>query len=318
MFPPVTYLTDCADANDQVRLATRLGALFGSTPVLVPLPVKFPVEAGNPQLRAGFALLDVLRATEMLGEKGFPTLTLVNFAPRDGQWANGAPFCYFRYGHHLVCSTYSPDTLSLVRQHLGVEEVWVTDVRTVVQHAADHWADFTPEQVDAIATTQFRSLWYLPLLAKWLVEGRDVPAERVEIPTDGLEEARVAVVDSFGNCKLTCQASSIDHTPGRRVHISVHHHGAHLGSYEVTCYRKLSDVPQGESALITGSSGVDFVELVVAYGSAAQRFGLTEGMQVQVDQQSGALSAEQADHTVVSLDAHRSMPVVTGHAQAVV
>lgn len=311
MFPPVTYLTDCADANAQARLATRMGALFGQTPLML------PIEGRSPELRAGLTLLDVLRTTHMLGEAGFPTLTLVNIAPRDGQWSNGAPFCYFRYGQHLVCSTFNPDTLSLVRLHLGVESVWVTDVRTVVQHAADNWADFSQAEVDAIATTQFRSLWYLPLLAKWVVEGREVPAEEVTIPMESLEEPRVAVIDSFGNAKLTCQASTIDHAPGKMLRVSFLDHGVMLGTHELTCYRTLSDVPQGESALITGSSGVDFVELVVASGSAAQRYGLSEGINVRFDLV-GGLGQDSDDHTVVSLDLHRAIPVVEGHPQAVV
>lgn len=318
MFPPVTYLTDCADANAQARLATRMGALFGTSPLML------PIESRNPQLRAGLTLLDVLRTTHMLGEAGFPTLTLINIAPRDGKWSNGVPFCYFRYGHHLVCSTFNPDTLALVRRHLGVETVMVTDVRTVVQHAADHWADFTQEEVEAIASTQFRSLWYLPLLAKWVVEGRDVPAEQAPIPLEGLDEPRVAVIDSFGNCKLTAQASSIAQTPGGRVEVSFVDHGVHLGTHEVTCYRRLSEVPQGESALITGSSGVDFVELVVASGSAAQRFGLSEGMSVHFHGTTERApvseegNTENPDTIVVRLDDHRGLPVVGGQTHAVI
>ena len=47
---------------------------------------------------------------------------------------------------------------------------------------------------------------------------------------------------------------------------------------EVRCYERLPQVPGGEAGLIVGSSGFDFAELVVRSGSAAERFGLREGV----------------------------------------
>jgi S-adenosylmethionine hydroxide adenosyltransferase-like protein len=275
--PPVTCITDCTDENASARLSSRLSALFGHTPTLLPL------RGSDPERSAALTLLDVLRATDLLGEDGFATVTLLNIAPRDGRWPNGAPFCFFRYGRHLVISTLSARVLSLVRRHLGVTQVQVTDVRTVVEAAAAGWARFDADEVETIVQTQFRSLWYVPLLARWLVEGRPVPATLldVQIPEGEQDEPpTVAVVDNFGNCKLDRPATELPgfEAPGGTT---VEVYSARDGRlHEVGCYQRLAQVPQGAPALVTGSSGFGFAELVVRSGSAAEFFGLREGSPV--------------------------------------
>lgn len=266
MYPPITYLTDCSDTNAQARLTTRMAALFGRSPVLLPLDGPAPAEA------AGLTLLDVLLSTRLLGEDGFPTVTLVNVAPRDGRWPNGAPFGWFRHGRHTVFSTYDPVLLDPVRRHLGVTSVSVTDARTVL--AAAEWAHIgEPDAVD-VATTQFRSLWYLPLLAKWVLDDRPVPSTAVELPApDRPDAVRVALVDNFGNCKLSCTAADLGVVEGDRVAV---------GSTKVPYRRRLSEVPTGTAAVVTGSSGPGFLELVVNGGSAAAEFGLRAGDTVVV------------------------------------
>lgn len=276
MYPPITYLTDCSDANAQARLATRLGALFGASPVLLPLDGPAPTET------AALTLLDVLSATDRLGEAGHPTVTLVNVAPRDGRWENGAPFCWFRHGPHTVFSTYDPQLFAHVRTHLGVSSVELTDARTVLLAAAQ-WSTITDTDADDIADSQFRSLWYLPLLAKWVLDEQPVSATTVPItavPAPAGAAARVAVVDNFGNCKLTGTAEALAVFPGTRVELSFTRVGVDLGSHKILCFRRLIDVPAGEAGLIVGSSGPGFVELVVRGGSAAQRFGLAAGVEV--------------------------------------
>ncbi|WP_116947233.1 SAM hydroxide adenosyltransferase [Jiangella endophytica] len=261
MYPPITYLTDCSDTNARARLATRMAALFGRSPVLLPLDGPAPVEA------AGLTLLDVLLSTRLLGEDGFATATLVNVAPRDGRWPNGAPFGWFRHGRHTVFTTYDPVLLEPVRRHLGVTSVSVTDARTVL--AAAEWAAIgEPDAVD-VAATQFRSLWYLPLLAKWVLDDRPVPFTAVELPApDRPDAVHVALVDNFGNCKLTCTAADLGVVEGDRVAV---------GPTKVPYRRRLSDVPVGTAAVVTGSSGPGLLELVVNGGSAAAEFGLRAG-----------------------------------------
>ena len=270
--PPIISLTDCTDPNAVARQSARLAALFGRTPAILPL------SGADPEGTAALTLLDVLRSTELLGGAGEPTVILVNIAPRDGHWPNGVPFCYFRVREHLVISTFTPRVLEPLRRYLGVEAVEVTDVREAVQAAAEGWAEFTPAQVDEIARTQFRSLWYVPLLARWLVDGRPVPS-RTELLADLADTAdtsvRVAVVDNFGNCKLNLPAEEL---PGYAAAGSVAVLDRVSGvTREVPCYPRLVDVPRGEPGVITGSSGYGFAEFVVRGGSAARLFGLTEG-----------------------------------------
>jgi S-adenosyl-l-methionine hydroxide adenosyltransferase len=266
--PPIISLTDCTDPNAVARQSARLAALFGRTPAILPL------SGADPEGTAALTLLDVLRSTELLGGAGEPTVILVNIAPRDGHWPNGVPFCYFRVREHLVISTFTPRVLEPLRRHLGVEAVEVTDVREAVRAAAAGWAEFTPAQVDEIARTQFRSLWYVPLLARWLVDGRPVPS-RTALLADSVDTpARVAVVDNFGNCKLDLPAGELPGYAAGSVTVLDRVSGV---TREVSCYPRLVDVPRGEPGVITGSSGYGFAEFVVRGGSAARLFGLTEG-----------------------------------------
>jgi hypothetical protein len=280
--PPIISLTDCTDPNAVARLSARLATLFGQNPTILPLA------GADPEGTAALTLLDVLRSGgELLGGAGRPTVVLVNIAPRDGHWPNGVPFCYFRHRGHLVISTLSQRVLEPLRRHLGVTQVQVTDVREVVEAAAVGWADLRPAEIEEIVCTQFRSLWYVPLLARWLVDTRPVPSRTEDVAAsedvrgrgradgaDGLI-TRVAVVDNFGNCKLDLPAEALPgYTAGGDVAVFDQVSGSRR---EVRCYPRLVDVPIGEPGLVTGSSGVGFAELVVRGGSAARLFGLREG-----------------------------------------
>ena len=268
---PVVSLTDCADANAVARQSARIAALFGAVPSILPL------SGPDPEGVAALTLLDLLRATELVGGPTQPTVVLVNIAPRDGHWPNGVPFCWFRHGGHLVVSTLNPRVLAPLRTWLGVPQVQVTDVREVLQAAAGQWAELSPDQVDEIARTQFRSLWYAPLLARWLVDGRPVPAVAQPVPSapEQGEPVRVAVVDNFGNCKLDRPAAAVFGRAGAdELRLRARHDG---GTVRVRGFERLPDVPRGEPGITTGSSGVGFAELVVRGGSAAELFGLREG-----------------------------------------
>ncbi|GAA1962083.1 SAM hydroxide adenosyltransferase [Kitasatospora viridis] len=279
--PPVISLTDCADPNAVARQSARIAALFGATPSVLPLT------GPDPEGVAALTLLDLLRATDLVGGPTHPVVVLVNIAPRDGSWTNGAPFCYFRHKQHLVISTLNPRVLAPLQAYLELTEVQVTDVREVVEAAAAQWAELSPAEVEEIVRTQFRSLWYVPLLARWLVDGRPVPARphalQASAPgatgpadTAGAADAvRVAVVDNFGNCKLDRPVAAI---PGSRASDGLSVHSSRDGRrVQVRCYDRLPDVPYGEPGITTGSSGLGFAELVVRGGSAADLFGLREG-----------------------------------------
>ncbi|MER5965238.1 SAM hydroxide adenosyltransferase [Streptomyces sp. NPDC002057] len=270
--PPVVSLTDCADPNALARQSTRIAALFGATPTVLPLG------GPDPEGAAALTLLDLLRSTDLTGGPTQPVVVLVNIAPRDGHWPNGVPFCYFRHGDHLVISTLSDRVLAPLATYLGVQEVHVTDVREVLEAAAAGWAELAPAEVEEMVRTQFRSLWYVPLLARWLADGRPVPASPRAVRRLSVGEVRVAVVDNFGNCKLDRPAAELpgyDRAEGLPVH-----NRREGRSVVVPCYDRLPDVPLGEPGITVGSSGVGFAELVVRGGSAAEVFGLNQGDQV--------------------------------------
>jgi S-adenosylmethionine hydroxide adenosyltransferase-like protein len=267
---PITYITDCSDGNARARLSTRIGALFGQSPTIV------AADGPDPEAFAALTLLDCLRSTESLGEEGHPTITLLNIAPRDGQWPNGVPFCYFQYGDHLVASTFNARALSLVRRELGVEQVHVTDIREALG-VAQAWADFKATEIQKIADTQFRSLWYLPLLAKWITDDRPLPSTPTAVPLTTDDEPTVSVIDNFGNCKFDCRPADIGFAIGAGLPVAGRTAGGTISLTDVTCYRHLTDVPRGTPGLIPGSSGSDFVELVIRGASAARHFGLQPG-----------------------------------------
>ncbi|MGW6276728.1 hypothetical protein [Kribbella sp. NPDC055071] len=261
---PITYVTDCFDANARARLSTRIGALFGQSPTIV------AADGPDPESFAALTLLDCLLSTQSLGTAGHPTITLLNIAPRDGVWPNGVPFCYFTYGQHLVASTFNARALSLVRRELGIDSVHVTDIRSVLE-AARGWADFSTTELDKIVDTQFRSLWYLPLLAKWVTDGHAVPSTATAVPELPEDEPIVTVIDNFGNCKLDRR---LDLTPGQTLTVARRNDNTLV---DVTCYPHLTAVPRDTPGIIPGSSGTGFTELVIRGASAATHFGLQPG-----------------------------------------
>lgn len=270
---PVVSLTDCADPNALARQSARIAALLGDTPTVVPLT------GPDPEGAAALTLLDLLRSTDLTGGPTQPLVVLVNIAPRDGHWPNGVPFCYFRHGQHLVISTLNHRVLAPLAQYLGLAEVQVTDVREVLEAGAAGWAELTAAEVEEMVRTQFRSLWYVPLLARWLADGRPVPAEPMPVRALSAQEVRVAVVDNFGNCKLDRPAAELPGYGGTGAEagsLTVHDQRAGR-SVVVRCYDRLPDVPLGEPGITVGSSGVGFAELVVRGGSAAELFGLSQG-----------------------------------------
>ncbi|WP_350278134.1 SAM hydroxide adenosyltransferase [Kribbella sp. HUAS MG21] len=260
---PITYITDCFDGNARARLSTRIGALFGQSPTIV------AADGPDPESFAALTLLDCLVATSSLGEDGHPTITLLNIAPRDGVWPNGVPFCFFHHGKHLVASTFNARVLSLVRRELGVEHVYVTDIRDAVTAAG-----FGADEIEKIAGTQFRSLWYLPLLAKWVADGRPVPAVETAVPEVLDADPVVTIVDNFGNCKLDRR---LEPDFGSTLPVARRNDDGSTTVVEVACYPHLTAVPRNAPGIVPGSSGSGFTELVIRGGSAAAAFGLRPG-----------------------------------------
>lgn len=244
------------------RQATRISTLFGFSPSLVAINNYSELEAaGN--------IIDVLDASD--GQTG---VLLVNSAPRHKKkWPNGTPFGYFYYKRTLVVTTIDGLCLSLVKKLGLVDEIMLTDVPTVVDHMIKE-GHLDPHLRDTIAKSQFRSFDYMPRLAKWIMDGLDVPAEKFLI--SDVEDAPNSVwwVDNFGNCKTTLLPDEAGFEAGKVLKTK-------FG--DIKCYVQLRDVPVGEAAITIGSSGIDkkrFLEVIVQGKSAAEHFKINVGSEV--------------------------------------
>lgn len=221
------------------------------------------------EIEAAGNLIDMLDAGN--GEEG---VVLVNAAPRQKKkWPNGTPFAYFWYKKTLVVITIDGYCLSLVKKLGLVKEVMLTDVPTVTSAMAaqNHIAKDLAEH---IAKTQFRSFDYMPRLAKWVMEGYNVPHEIYSL--DNIDDAPKAVwlIDNFGNAKTTLLPEEIGFEAGKKIQTK---YG------ELTCHTRMKDVAIGDSAIIIGSSGIDetrFIELIVLGGRADETFHIESGSEI--------------------------------------
>jgi S-adenosylmethionine hydrolase len=132
--------------------------------------------------------------------------------------------------------------------------------------------DIYPGQVEYIINTQFRSFEFLPRVAKWIWEKIELPVENMMIDEVEDIEGQIWWVDNFGNCKTTFLPEEIGFEVGKEIQFK--------NLPAVKCYAKLKDVPNGDPALVVGSSGIEgkrFVEFLVQGSSAANNYGLKVG-----------------------------------------
>lgn len=255
----VTIINDCRDANAFGRQATRAASLFGCA--VHTLAVGGEIEAaGN--------LVDALDAGD--GRKG---VVLANVAPRHGaakRWPNGTPFGWFRYGETIVAASVDGLMLSLAKKLGVIDGLRVFDIPEVMAAAAAHRL-LPRETADYVVTTQFRSLEFLPRVAAWLSQGYDIPSAPLDLSAVADAPDAVWWVDNFGNCKTTVLPDDLD---------AFRDAEAIAGLASLAHYDRLKDVPDGEAAFVTGSSGLGrnrFIEVVIQGGNASQRFGLRSG-----------------------------------------
>jgi hypothetical protein len=253
-------VSDCRDDNAMARQAVRTASLLGKGYHIV--PVRIPGDLG-----AALCLIDMLDAAEV--EQGGGAV-LVNVAPRNKlageEWPNGPPFCYFWYGQTVVVSSISGLTLSLVKKLKLAREVKLLDIPTVA--AAAGWSADVQQRT---AETQFRSFEFLPRVVAILLAGQEVPAENYSLAAVPSAPKVVYFVDSFGNCKTPLLPGEVGFREGLIVE-------TRFGN--LSCHRQLCSVPDGESAIVIGSSGIGnarFLEIVVQGGNAAQCFGASVG-----------------------------------------
>jgi hypothetical protein len=275
-------ITDCADNNARSRQELRFTELFGSKPTFLGVGADVVLGEGNKaaDVEAAGNLLDLLDAINLPDnlKSTRQTVILVNVAPRGGKtkeiWENGTPFCYFRVNGTLVVSTYARRCLSLIRDLGQLESVELLDVPTVTA-AAVKWGELTQERAEHINDTQFRSFEFVPLVARWLCDGRPVPSIRQSLEDIPAIDPSVWCVDSFGNVKTTLRPQDINFEEEKTVELAE--------GDKVICYTRLADVPRGVSALVIGSSGYGsdrFLEVVVQRGNASKQHKLTIGSPV--------------------------------------
>jgi hypothetical protein len=257
-----TIITDCNDTATAGRQLTRANSLFSCPANLV--GVDF-----NADYQAAGNMIDILDAAE--GREG---VLLVNVAPRSGKakkWKNGTPFGFFYYKNTLVVTTVDGKTLSLVKKLGLTDKIRVFDIPTVMSEIPNK-LDIYPGQVEYIINTQFRSFEFLPRVAKWIWGKIELPVENMMIDEVEDIEGQIWWVDNFGNCKTTFLPEEIGFEVGKEIQFK--------NLPAVKCYAKLKDVPNGDPALVVGSSGIEgkrFVEFLVQGSSAANNYGLKVG-----------------------------------------
>lgn len=241
----ITIINDCRDDNARVRQQTKLQSLFRVSANF--LGVKSELEAaGN--------LIDILAAG-----RGEPGVILVNVAPRNGQakkWKNGTPFAYFYYRKTLVVSSIAGETLSLVKK------LKLADYLTFIE---------PPKELEKIFTeSQFRSFSFLPEVAAELIAGQKLGEEKLPISEVPETPAAIWWLDNFGNAKTTLTYDDLKLKNDR----------AETVWGPLPFYQRLSQVPDGQIAIIIGSSGLpnrQFIEIVKQGGSATENLKLQTG-----------------------------------------
>lgn len=260
-----TIINDCNSSNDFGRQATRIFRLFGSIPVMT-----VSIGFGGTMEAAG-NLIDMLDSSD--GQKG---VILVNSAPRHGQgkkWQNGTPFGYFYYKETLIVSTIDGYCLSLAKKFGLLNEIFITDVPLVVEVMIQKGL-LEKELYDLIVKSQFRSFDYMPRLAKWLMDGIEIPQEKYAIENIVDIPKAVWLADGFGNCKTTIFPEEAGHKQGKILKTKIG---------DIVCYDRLKDVPNNQFGIIIGSSGFGkkrLLEIVIQGKSAAKKFNIGVGTEI--------------------------------------
>lgn len=258
----VTIINDCCDEGTMNRQVVRASILFPEA------HISHVGVSSYSDLEAAGLIIDTLDASE---EK--EGIILANVAPRHGKakkWGNGTPFGHLQVGETHIFSTIDGVTLSLIEKYNLAKAVEVYDIPTVLDHVIKEGL-LPADRREMIINTQFRSYEFLPRVARWYLDGVKLPFELHTLADFQPAPLAIWFVDNFGNLKTTAWAKDLGHEPGKKVKTN-------FG--EIMCYARLKDVPNGETALTLGSSGLRghrFVELVVQGESAADHFGAKVG-----------------------------------------
>ena len=265
-----TIVTDCKGENETGRQISRFNSLgLGPTNLI-------GVDSGlsaNATIEAAGNLIDVLDATE--GKKG---VIVVNVAPRgnkkDGE--NGTRFCYFYYKKTLVIATIGGYTLSFVKSFGITKKINLVDTKEVLSLAISKKL-ISNDLAEYIARSQFRSFDFAPRLAKWLIDEIKIPSKDSSLNPYSSVPNCIWHTDSFGNAKTTILTQDIKLKTIDKVKTNI-------GTFKF--YERLKDIPDGETAIYTGSSGLGdkrFLEIATQNreGSAAKTLNLKVGKEIK-------------------------------------
>lgn len=259
----ITFITDCTDDNVRARMSAKIDLLFGEKTTFI--GVSSDVEAAGNMIE----ILNILQ-----GNKG---VIFVNVAPRNGvqtKWENGTPFGYFWYKDTLVVSSVDGYTLSLLKKFNITSDIKIIEIKHSLP-AITQSGMISEEEETAIRNTQFRSLLYVPLAGRYLLEHTELPHQAY--PLSEVPDIPPAIwwIDNFGNAKTTYTTQDVSFVDGALLTTP-------LGTYPA--HTSLRSVPDGALAYTIGSSGwrdTQFVELVaqgVDSGSARGKLGLKTGI----------------------------------------
>lgn len=238
-----TIINDCRDPNAAARQTSRVGSLLKTSLSFVGV---------DSDLGAGLQLIDMLDATA--GQEG---MILVNVAPRGNhatKWENGTPFAYFWYKKTLVISSVAGFAFSAVKKFGLTDNINLLDIHEASKIMAD--AGFiTSKEAERIPFSQFRSFDFTPRAGCFMMLGNHLPG--TEYAQENIPDLPPAIwnIDNFGNCKTTLTPEDIN------IHEKIQTRYGKLDYFE-----KLRDLPDGETAIVKGSSGIDnnrFLEILM-------------------------------------------------------
>ena len=256
------FFTDCADSNAASRVTAHLTARLPN--------YNSYVYGINSWQEASINLLNIVEVWEKTGSTG--NIVVGNIAPRtDKSWQNGAPFCFVWVNGNLVIGTPACFAMLLREKSIPGNIIYQTDVQEVCSKLIEDQAE-----VEEISRTQFRSLWYVPRLAAWLVSFKKVPWKILDLKHVPAIEEEILLIDCFGNIKLSIDSSRLGDVLKGKTKFLVGQR-----EYDIPAsYGRLSDIPNGQVGFIVGSGG-GLIELIVNGGSAAKHFDARIGEKIE-------------------------------------
>lgn len=259
----IIFFTDCSDSNAIARVSAHLVARNPNYQTQVLGINSCPEAALNIE-----NILEVWRKANSTGN-----VVVGNIAPRtEKQWQNGAPFCYCWISGNLVVATPACFSILIKQDLIPGGFIYETDVEIVCSKF------LSKQEAEEISKTQFRSLWYVPLLIQWILQGKEIPFQFLDVEkhVPKIEKNTIFLIDNFGNIKLSIDTTDVKTSQAGKNFLKVGNR-----EYKIPLiYERLSNVPVGGIGFVVGSGG-GFCELQINGGSAAIYFSAKVGEKIE-------------------------------------